>query len=144
MHFTALLSLTLAIAVSYCLAASYHKASPPNVIVLEYSSFNVPATANWSLQATLGPGNLDLPGEYYGFAWNSSVSIISPNGTKINTGHVSNVMGHSDSCSSTGGGELDSVVIGDQVSFGTYVAISQLIVDLYLTELFLGIRCHGI
>lgn len=79
----------LAFAVSDCQASSnYHTASPPNTIVLGYPASNVPVGQLLNIGAD-GAG-LEVAGDYYGFTFNTSISVLFPNGTNVPAVSVSN------------------------------------------------------
>ena len=82
----------LAVTASHSHAASYHSASPPNFIVLSYPSGNL--TANQTIAAGFGDAGQELMGDYYGFAWNTSLSLILPDGTPDPLLYASNAVEH--------------------------------------------------
>ncbi|KIP03872.1 hypothetical protein PHLGIDRAFT_31615 [Phlebiopsis gigantea 11061_1 CR5-6] len=87
----------MAVTAPRCDAASYHKASPPNLLVLGYPSGNV--VVNHTLNAGFDGGGAEVAGDYYGFAWNTSISLVLPNGTHLGGISASNAAEGSSTCS---------------------------------------------
>ena len=80
----------LACAASTGYASGYHKASPPDVIELGYPANDVSAGQIVDIGAD-GAG-LEVPGDYYGFIFNTSVAVAFPNGTKTDLVSVGNLL----------------------------------------------------
>ena len=150
MNPTTLFSLVLLTTLApYCHAAGYHKASPPNLVVLGYPDSNL--TTNQTLVMGFDGGGEEVAGDYYGFSWSTSLSYILPNGTHVPAFNTSNVLSDSNSCrgyaSTTGPNANESEPNTSAVLFqtelvGTYVA-SQLAVHITSTLLFADIRYYG-
>ena len=136
-HVALLCLLFLTVSSPLCYAASYHKASPPNSIVLGYPGGNV--AANQILNAGFDGGGAEVAGDYYGFAWNTSISLVLPNGTHLGGISVSNAPQDSNTCNgpgSTSGPSTDATkpnaygVYYNQTSTpGTYVGGGRLAAD---------------